>query len=206
MKGWFYLVLGVILAGGTAYIYLHREALGIVGSTAQASDADQSPHPARISWTVVDRSADGFKLEMPEDTREIEVPAYNEHGAIDQVDMIYAYPDPSTSFSVSWANNPPVMRAVGEDAAQALEDARNGALARTQTVLVSEAQSTRQGFPVRDFSGRNQNGGTFNARLVLANHRLYLLMAAFPAASARRNDDVNHFFDSFHVINATHSE
>ena len=35
--------------------------------------------------------------------------------------------------------------------------------------------------------------GTPNARLVLAGPRLYLLVATFPNAAARRDDDVNRF-------------
>jgi hypothetical protein len=198
VKRIYILVLGAIVIAGGVYIYLHRQSLGIFRS---ASSADQFK-PAVISWTLVDRSREGFKVEMPEDVREIEVPAYTESGATEPVDMIYAYPDPATSFSISWADQPPVVRASEGQPGKMLEDARNGALARTQSVLVSEAQSDRQGFPVHDFVARNQGGGIFNARLVLADRRLYLLMASFPAAGARRDEDVNRFFDSFHVVSA----
>ena len=199
MKPLYILVLGAILIAGGVYIYLHRQSLGIFHS---ASTSDQPFKPAAISWMLVDRSREGFKLEMPADTREIEVPAYNESGATEPVDMLYAYPDPSTSFSISWADQPPIVRASENNPEQMLEDARNGALERTQSVLVSEAQSIRQGFRVHDFAGRNQRGGVFDARLVLAERRLYLLMASFPAASARRDEDVNRFFDSFRVVSA----
>lgn len=201
VKRWYYFVLSAILIGGAVYIYMHREDLGLVGPSVETANPDQSPRPARISWVTVDRSQDGFKLEMPEDTKEIEVPAYNEQGGTDQVEMVYAYPDSATSFSIAWADNPPVMRAVAENPQQTLDSARDGALARTQTVLVSEAQSSRQGYQARDFVGRNEGGGIFNARLVLAGRRLYLLMASFPAVSARRDADVNHFFDSFSIVN-----
>ena len=75
--------------------------------------------------------------------------------------------------------------------------ARDGALGRTQTTLLSESRDNRNGYPSRDFSARNAGGGILNARLILAGNRLYLLIATFPAASARRDEDVNHFFDSF---------
>jgi hypothetical protein len=199
VKRWYVIVLGSIFLAGGAYVYVHRQQLGLHGS---ASNAEQSPLPKTISWAIVDRSTEGFKLEMPADTREIEVPAYLRNGNAKPVAMIYAYPDPSTSFSVSWADNPPVLSAAAGGPDQTLDDARNGALARTQSVLVSDARSTRQGFLVRDFVGRNQGGGVFNTRLVLAGNRLYMLMASFPAASARRENDVNRFFDSFHVVSA----
>lgn len=202
MRRIYTILLGVAVLGGAVYVYLHRQDWGLAGSSSGSSGSDQASHPAQVSWTMVDRSPEGFKLEMPAETREIEVPAYNQQGGAEQVAMIYSYPDPATSYSISWADNPPVARSVSDDPKQTLDTARNGALARTQTQLVSEAQSTRQGFPIRDFVGRNQSGGVFNARLVLADHRLYLLMAAFQGAGSRRDDDVTRFFDSFRVVSA----
>lgn len=202
VKLWYILVLGGIFVAGGTYIYLHRQDLGLTWLSGTSSTG-QAPSPTPITWAMVDRSSEGFTLEMPQDARETEAPAFAADGTATQVEMICAYPDPSTSYSISWADNPPVVAALGGDPDQTLEDARNGALARTQSVLVSEAQSTRQGFPVRDFTSRNQNGGVFNARLILADRRLYMLMASFPAASARRDDDVNRFFDSFRVVSTT---
>lgn len=202
VKRWYYLVLGGILVAGAVYIYLHRVDLGLTSPSVDLASPDQSLRPANIAWTKVDRSPEGFALEMPEETKEIQVPAYNGQGTADQVSMIYSYPDSSTSYSISWADNPPVMQAANGNVQQTLDSARDAALARTQTVLVSETQSVRQGYPVRDFVGRNQGGGIFNARLILAGRRLYLLMAAFSGASARNDADVNHFFDSFRVVEA----
>lgn len=201
VKRWFYLVLGVILICGIVYIYFHRQALGIATSFGDVTDTS-SPQPARITWVAVDRTPEGFKVEMPADTRQIEVPAYNETGGADQVDMVYSYPDSVTSYSVAWKDNPPVERAARENPDTTLDNARDGALARAEAVLVTESRSTRQGYPSRDFVGRNESGGIFNARLILAGQRLYLLIAAFPAASARRDSDVNHFFDSFQILSA----
>ncbi len=201
VKRWYILVLSAILIGGGVYIYLHRQDLGLTGPSVQTENSDQSPRPATIQWATVDRSPDGFKVEMPADTREVQVPAYNQIGGEDEVEMVFTYPDSATSFSVAWADNPPVARASQENPQQTLASARDGALARTQTVLVSQSSSNRQGYPVLDFQGRNEGGGIFNARLILAGRRLYLLMAAFPVASARRDADVSRFFDSFQIVN-----
>lgn len=204
VKRWYYLVLGGILICGIVYIYYHRQALGLARDSGDVTDTS-SPQPARIAWVDVDRTPDGFKLQMPAGVRQMEVPAYNELGGAEDVDMLYAYADPVTSYSVSWKDNPPVERAARESPDTTLDYARNGALTRTQAVLVTESRSTRQGYPACDFVGRNESGGIFNARLILAGQRLYLLMAAFPAASARRDSDVNHFFDSFQILNAAQS-
>jgi hypothetical protein len=80
--------------------------------------------------------------------------------------------------------------------------ARDGALGRTQTTLVGESRGDCYGYPSRDFPARSASGGILNARLVLAGTRLYLLVATFPNAAARRDDDVNRFFASFSLTSA----
>lgn len=206
VKRWYYIVLGGILILGIVYIYLHRQELGLVGPAGGSEDSstvDQvasAIHPAHIVWQKIDRTPDGFKVEMPTDVKQIQIPAYNTTGGSEQVDMIYSYPDAETSFSVAWADNPPVERASGMAADRTLDMARDDALARTQTTLVGESHNNRQGFPARDFTGRNVGGGVFSARLILAGSRLYMLIAAFPSSSARRDQDVARFLDSFSVI------
>jgi hypothetical protein len=206
VKRWYYIVLGGILILGAVYIYMHRQDLGLVSPnpdySASQADATTAPTPASISWTSVDRSPDGFTVEMPTGTKEITVPAYGEKGGADQVEMIYSYPDSTTSFSIAWADEPPVMRASGQNIQKTLASARDGALSRTQTVLVSEVENTRDGLTIHDFAGRNQSGGIFNGRLILTGRRLYFLMAAFNGSSARRESDVVHFFDSFKLVGA----
>lgn len=209
VKRWYYIVLGAILLGGVVYMYVHRQELGLVapaGSNTPITDGSPSVSqdgvpatPAHIVWTTVTRPKDGFQLEMPADSKEIQIPAFNESGGTEQVQMLYSYPNATTSFSIAWADEPPVERVSGNSADKTLDTARDDALARTQATLIGETKTNKLGYPAREFSGRNDGGGVFNARLILAGHRLYMLIASFPAASARRNEDVNHFFDSFHI-------
>ena len=143
---------------------------------------------------------------MPSGASEAQIPSYTGSGVVEQVEMIEAQVDPDTSYSVAWADNPPVERAVSEDIEKTLDMARNGALGRTQTTLLSESRSNRDGYPEHDFSGRNAGGGILDARLILAGTRLYMLIAAFPAVSARRDEDVNRFFDSFSLTAAPRTD
>ena len=206
MKRWLYIVLLGLLVLGGVYVYLHRQDLGLVSSTT--SDSDQSAasqsgalyHPARITWQRTDRTPDGFLVDMPTEVKQIQIPAYNEQGGADQVDMIYSYPDAQTSYSVAWADNPPVMLASGRSPQLTLDTARDDALGRTQTTLVSESKSSINSLPARDFSARNVGGGVMNCRLIYDGSRLYMLIAAFPASSARSDDDVQHFFNSFTIL------
>jgi hypothetical protein len=195
-------------------VYEYRADFGLAGprSNQESSNAGQtSPdlRPARIAWQTVDRAPDGFKVEMPAGASETEVPAYTEQGVAEQVEMIEAQVDPDTTYAVAWADNPPVERAASEDAEKTLDMARDGALGRTQTSLISESRTDQNGndhnggetdgYASREFLARNAGGGILNGRLILAGTHLYMLIATFPATGARHDEDVKAFFDSFRL-------
>jgi len=205
VKRWRSIILAGLVIGGVVYVYLNRQELGFVIPHDPASPADAnsggsptaSDRPARIVWQTVNRPKDGFTVEMPRDIREIQLPAYNESGAPGTIEMIYANPDPTTTFSLSWADDPPVMQMNGRAPDRTLDMARDEALARTQTTLLSEVRSNPGGFPARDFVARNVSGGMMDTRLICMGNRLYMLTAAFPSMGARREQDVTRFFNSF---------
>lgn len=210
MKRWRYIVLVVLLIAGSAYVYLHRQELGVASlftSRTGTSDAAGEPvspaaRPARIDWQTVNRPQAGFKLEMPSDTKDLQLPSYNQNGGTQTISMIYSNPDSASTFSISWADNPPVAEAGNRSIDHVMDMARDGALQRTQTMLISESRSAPGGNPARDFQARNANGGVMDTRLIMAGKRLYMLSAAFPSMSARRDQDVKRFFDSFQATEA----
>ena len=196
------LVLGILLIGVVVYFaYEYRADFGWGGEASRSGGAPKS-ESGEATWQPIDRSAEGFRVEMPEAATETRIPAYTDRGVVEQVEMIEATVDPDTTYAVAWADNPPVERAAGEDADKTLDMARDGALGRTQTSLVSESRNNHDGFRSRDFLARNAGGGVLNARLILAGTHLYMLMATFPDASGRREEDVNRFFDSFSLTGA----
>lgn len=188
---------------------MHREQLGLAGAGPIGADDNRDrettapkAHPATIEWQKVDRAADGFRVEMPADVKQIQIPAYTETGGTEQMDMIFSNPDAETTFSVAWEDNPPVARASNQAPGRTLEMARDGAVARTQTTLVNEAPNNSQGFPGRVFEARNSGGGVMNSRLIYAGSRLYMLIAVFPSVKARRDRDVERYFNSFTITSA----
>ena len=195
---------------GIGYAYVHREGLGLTGQHASGANdnrdssepSSETGHPANIVWQKVDRSQDGFRVEMPANQNQIQVPSYNEAGSTDQVNMVFSNPDAETTFSVAWEDNPPVARVNGDVAERTLEMARDGAVERTQTTLVSESANNTQGFPGREFTAKNSGGGVLSSRLIYAGTRLYMLTASFPSAGARRDKDVSRFFNSFAILSA----
>jgi hypothetical protein len=204
VKHWRTIVLGLLVLAGVYYVYLHHREWGLFGSrTAESEESATSglgslyARPARVSWQSVDRSPDGFKVDMPSQIKEMHVPAYAEKGAAEQVEMIYSNPDPETTYAVSWADNPPVTRTADRSPEHILDLARDDAMASTQTTLVNESHGNPAGYPQRDFSARNSGGGVMKCRLIYAGQRLYMLTAAFPSAQARNDQDVARFFNSF---------
>jgi hypothetical protein len=189
----FFSLLIIVLLGVVAYLaYQYRADFGLGGKGSGGSGANSTP-----SWQTVDRSSDDFKVEMPAAATETQIPAYTDHGVVEQVPMIESATDPGTTYAVAWANNPPVEQAAGEDAEKTLDMARDGALGRTQTSLIGESRNDRDGYRVRTFLARNAGGGILNGRLILTGTHLYMLIATFPSVSARHQEDVDRFFDSF---------
>jgi hypothetical protein len=209
VRKWVFIAVALVVLGVIAYyVYEHRGWLGLgsAGGGVPTDETNADLEPAHVSWHAVDRIQDGFRIDMPSDTSEIQIPAYNVKGDAEEMNMLIAMPNAETTYAIAWDDNPPVERASGEAVERTLDNARDGALARTQTTLMGESRANYLGYPARDFSGRNQSGGLFNARLILAGTKLYMMIVAFPAPSARRDEDVNHFFDSFKLTSTAHGE
>jgi len=209
MAKWLYSAVIVVVIGVIVYfVYEHRTWLGLgsAGGGVPTEETNTDLEPAHVAWRAVDRTQNGFSIDMPSDPSEIQIPAYNMKGDAEEMEMIVATPNTETTYAIAWDDNPPVERASGESVERTLDNARDGALARTQTTLMGESRANYLGYPGRDFRGQNQSGGLFNARLILAGTKLYIMIAAFPAPSARRDDDVNHFFDSFKLTSTARGE
>ncbi|MGD0348256.1 MAG: hypothetical protein ABSA85_15950 [Terracidiphilus sp.] len=209
MRRLVYFIVFVVVIVAIAYIvYEHRAWLGLssAGGGVPTDVTNADLQPAHVSWRAVDRTQDGFRIDMPSDASEEQIPAYTANGGAEQMEMLVAMPNADTTYAIVWDDNPPVERASGEAVEKTLNNARDGALARTHTTLIGETHAKYLGYPARNFSGRNDSGGLFEARLILAGKKLYMMIVALPAASARRDEDVNHFFDSFKPTSTAHGE
>ena len=194
MKRWQVIAVVVALVAVGAYFYFYR---GFRPGMPLSVAGGESAGSAQIRWQSVTRPDDGFKIEMPADPKETQVPAYNEMGGTEPVRLLYCSPDADTLFALAWGDNPPVSRVNHRVPEPTLNQARDGLLQRTQTTLVTETKTIDQGFPARDITARNSGGGFLDARFVLVNDRLYTLMALYPSMNARREQDVVRFFNSF---------
>jgi hypothetical protein len=198
-----YLSLMIVLVFiGAVYAWNHRRDFGLLSRWLPSRPAEEiipATTSAQLEWQPVEDASIGFKVEMPGDPKRIVVQATSETGGNEPINMLLAKPDPERSYAVAWAEKPPVARMNDLIPDKTLDQARDGALNRTQTTLVSEVRSNPQGFPGRDVVAHNVGGGILDTRLIYAGPRLYMLIATAPSAAARHEQDVIHFFNSFAI-------
>ncbi len=198
-----YLSLIVILAFiGAVYAWRYHRNLGFLSKWLPSRATEgiiQNPSSAELEWRPVEDASIGFKVEMPGDPQRVVVQATSETGGNEPISMLLVKPDSDRTYAVAWAEKPPVARMNDLVPDKTLDQARDGALNRTQTTLVSEIRSNPQGYPGRDVVAHNVGGGILDTRLIYAGPRLYMLIATAPSAAARHEQDVIHFFNSFAI-------
>jgi hypothetical protein len=206
MKRVYLYLIGILIGIGAIYAWNHRAEFSVLRSwlpTRSSETILQGATAARTDWVPVDETAFGFKVEMPADPNRVVVQANNETGSTEPVSMILVKPDSTRTYAVAWADKPPVARMNDLVPDKTLDQARDGALNRTETTLVSEIRSNPQGFPGRDVVAHNVGGGILDTRFIYAAPRLYMLIATAPSASARHEEEVIHFFNSFTIASNT---
>jgi hypothetical protein len=202
MKRLYLPVVAILLVIGAFYLWGHRREYGFLRSLLPSRTAEglvETNRGLQLEWRAVDETSQGFKIEMPGDPKQVLVQATNETGSSEPISMLVAKPDPDRSYAVAWADKPPVARMNDLVPDKTLDEARDGALARTSTTLVSEVRNSTQGFPGRDVVARNVGGGMLDTRFVYAGTRLYMLIATSPSAAARHEEEVIRFFNSFTI-------
>jgi len=192
---------------GLFYLWNHRSQLSFLRTWLPSRSSEgviQSPVDAtQIGWQPVEDASLGFKVEMPGDARRVVTQATSETGTTEAVNMLLAKPDATRTYAVAWADKPPVARMNDLVPDKTLDQARDGALARTETTRVSEIRINPQGYPGRDVVAHNVAGGILDTRFIYAGSRLYMLIATAPSAAARHEEDVIRFFNSFSIANNT---
>ncbi|HEY3705650.1 MAG TPA: hypothetical protein VGL22_11350 [Terracidiphilus sp.] len=202
MKRWQVIALTAAVIAAGAYLYYYRGFRfgGLHFGSGDKGGGSSESRGAAIQWQSLTRPDVGFRVDMPPDAKETQVPAYNEAGGSEPITMLYSSPDSDTVFAITWADNPPVSRVNHRLPELTLDQARDGMLARTRTTLMRESKNPANGYPSRDITARNSEGGILDARFLLIGDRLYTLMALYPSSNARREQDVTRFYNSFTAL------
>lgn len=205
MKRVYIYMAAILVAIGGFYLWNHRDDFSFLRSwlPSRSEDLLQRGTSSQLTWLPVSDPALGFKVEMPGTPNRVVVQANNETGSTEPISMIMVKPEGNRTYAVAWAEKPPVARINDLVPDKTLDQARDGALNRTETTLVSEVRSNPQGFPGRDVVAHNVGGGILDTRLIYAAPRLYMLIATSPSPAARHEEDVIHFFNSFAIASNT---
>jgi hypothetical protein len=202
MKRLYLSVAAILFLIGAFYIWGHRRDFSFLHSLLPSKTTDEFvaiTHPQQLEWQPVDEATQGFKIEMPGDPQHVVVEATSETGSTEPISMLLVKPDADHSYAVAWADKPPVARMNDLVADKTLDQARDGALTRSSTTLVSEVRNSTQGFPGRDVVSHNVGGGILDTRFIYAGSRLYMLIAASPSTAGRHEEEVIRFFNSFTI-------
>jgi hypothetical protein len=206
MKRVYLWVVAVLVIIGGVYLWNQRKEFSFMSWLVPKHTSEGlviTSKSSQLQWRPVEKSSAGFKLEMPGEPQQVVVQATTETGATEPVSMLLVKPDSESSFAVAWAEKPPVARMNDLVPDKTLDQARDGAMANTQTTLISESRNTPQGFPGRDVVAHNAGGGILDTRFIYAGSRLFMLIATSPSAAARREDAIMHFFNSFTISRNT---
>lgn len=202
MKRMYLSMIAILVFIGAVYAWRYHRNLGFLSQWLPSRATEgiiQNPPGAQLEWRPVEDASIGFKVEMPGDPQRIAVQATSETGGNEPISMLLVKPDSDRTYAIAWAEKPPVARMNDLVPDKTLDQARDGALNRTQTTLVSEIRSNPQGYPGRDVVAHNVGGGILDTRLIYAGPRLYMLIATAPSAASRHEQDVIHFFNSFAI-------
>ena len=195
-------MIAILVFIGAVYAWRYHRNLGFLSRWLPNHATEgiiQTPPGAELEWRPIEDATTGFKAEMPGAPQRVVVQATSETGSNEPISMLLVKPDSDRIYAIAWAEKPPVARMNDLVPDKTLDQARDGALNRTQTTLVSEIRSNPQGYPGRDVVAHNVGGGILDTRLIYAGPRLYMLIATAPSAAARHEQDVVHFFNSFAI-------
>jgi hypothetical protein len=202
MKRMYLSMIAILVFIGAVYAWRYHRNLGFLSQWLPSHATEgiiQSPSGGELEWRPVEDASIGFKVEMPGDPQRVIIQATSETGGNEPVSMLLVKPDSDRTYAIAWAEKPPVARMNDLVPDKTLDQARDGALNRTQTTLVSEIRSNPQGYPGRDVVAHNVGGGILETRLIYAGPRLYMLIATAPSAATQHEQDVIHFFNSFAI-------
>jgi hypothetical protein len=206
MKRVYLSMAAILMLIGVVYVWGHRSQFSFLSSWLPSHSNEgviRTPTAAQPEWRPVDEPSLGFKVEMPGDPNRVVVQASSETGSNEPISMLMVKPDANRTYAVAWADKPPVARMNDLVPDKTLDQARDGALTRTNTTLISEIRSNPQGFPGRDVVAHNVGGGILDTRLIYARPRLYMLIATAPSSAVRNEEDVIRFFNSFAIASNT---
>jgi hypothetical protein len=204
VQKWYYRIGLLLLLAGAVYLYFNWNSLQPVFGFNTGVKRSKSLNPFapkdKLGWQIFKSDDDSYRVEIPAKPKEESVSAFNVDGSTEPVHMFVSHIDGNVAYAVAWADNPPIARLTHSSPDNLLDTARDGAMERTHTRLITETHITVQGFSARDFQASTQPGTAFlYARLIYAGQRLYMLLVIYPNAESLHEQDTVRFFNSLKI-------
>jgi hypothetical protein len=148
-------------------------------------------------WQTYTAPDGSFSVELPGEPAVETTQAPVEGGGTRPMTLVSVKPTRSTAYMCSYVEDESFARKSPDEV---LESARDGSLRNTQGTAISQKRTTVQGFPALDMQASARGNSVVDSRLIVADKRLYIIMAV---ATVQQDRDVKTFqrmVDSFKII------
>ncbi len=144
-------------------------------------------------WQTYRAADNSFSIELPgtPSVKTTQVPL--EGGGTATATLVSAKTADETAYSCAYSDHEHIGDKTPE---QTLESARDGSLHKIQGTLITEQQTTVQGFPAIEMQARAIGNTQVDAQFVAAGDRLYMLMAV-SLDGRREPKTIRRMFSSF---------
>jgi hypothetical protein len=166
---------------------------GVVVAIAVANYDKLLPH----RWQTYTAPDGSFSVELPGEPKVEATQAPLEGGGTTPMTLVSVNPTKSTAYMCSYVEDENVGKKSPDEA---LESARDGSLQKTQGTAISQKRTTVQGYPALDMQARARGNSLLDSRMIVADKRLYLIMAVATVPEDRDVKTIQRMIESFKII------
>jgi len=166
---------------------------GVLIAMAVANYDKLLPH----RWHTYTAPDGSFSIELPGEPTVESTQAPVEGGGTTSMTLVSVKPTKSTAYMCSYVEDENFTRKSPDEA---LESARDGSLRKTQGTAISQKRMTVQGYPALDMQARARGNSLLDSRLIVADKRLYIIMAVATVPEDREPKTIQRMVESFTMI------
>ena len=148
-------------------------------------------------WQTYTAPDGSFSVELPGKPVVETIQAPVEGGGATPMALVSVKPTSSTAYMCSYAEDENIGRKSPEEA---LDSARDGSLRNTQGTAISQKPTTVQGYPALDMQARARGNSLIDSRMIIADKRVYMIMAVATVPQDREEKTFQRMVESFKII------
>jgi hypothetical protein len=148
-------------------------------------------------WQTYAAPDGSFSVDLPGKPTVETTQAPVEGGGNTPMTLVSVKPTSSTAYMCSYVEDENIGR---RSADQVLESARDGSLRKTQGTVISQKRTTVLGYPALDMQASARGNSLLDSRMIVADKRLYMIMAVATVQEDRDAKTVQRMVESFKII------